>query len=60
MGTLMFSDLEIKLVGKDAAVALGRWQLTRASDTPHGRFTLIFRRTQQGWRIIHDHTSSAS
>jgi uncharacterized protein (TIGR02246 family) len=60
MGTLMFNDLEIKLIGKDAAVALGRWQLTRASDTPHGRFTLIFRRTQQGWRIIHDHTSSAS
>jgi beta-aspartyl-peptidase (threonine type) len=60
MGTLMFSDLEIKLIGKDAAVALGRWQLTRASDTPHGRFTLIFRRTQQGWRIVHDHTSSAS
>jgi uncharacterized protein (TIGR02246 family) len=60
MGTLMFSDLEIKLISKDAAVALGRWQLTRAGDTPHGRFTLIFRRTGQGWRIVHDHTSSAS
>jgi uncharacterized protein (TIGR02246 family) len=60
MGALMFSDLEIKLISKDAAVALGRWQLTRASDTPHGRFTLIFRRTGQGWRIVHDHTSSAS
>jgi beta-aspartyl-peptidase (threonine type) len=60
MGTLAFSDLEIKLISKDAAVALGRWQLTRASDTPHGRFTLIFRRTPQGWRIVHDHTSSAS
>ena len=60
MGTLTFSDLEIKVIGKDTAVAMGRWQLTRAQDTPHGRFTLIFRRTQQGWRIIHDHTSSAS
>jgi ketosteroid isomerase-like protein len=39
---------------------MGRWQLTRAADTPHGRFTLIFRRTPQGWRIVHDHTSSAS
>jgi uncharacterized protein (TIGR02246 family) len=60
MGTLAFSDLEIKVIGKDTAVALGRWQLTRAQDTPHGRFTLIFRRTQHGWRIIHDHTSSAA
>jgi uncharacterized protein (TIGR02246 family) len=60
MGTLSFSDLEIKVLGKDTAVAIGRWQLTRAKDTPHGRFTLIFHRTSEGWRIIHDHTSSAS
>lgn len=60
MGTLAFSDLEIKVISKDAAVVSGRWQLTRAADTPHGRFTLIFRHTTQGWRIVHDHTSSAS
>src|SRR5436305_8396457 len=45
MGTLTFSALEIKVIGKETAVALGRWQLARAQDTPHGRFTLIFRRT---------------
>jgi uncharacterized protein (TIGR02246 family) len=60
MGTLVFSELEITPLGHDAAVALGRWQLTRAADTPHGRFTLIFRRTQHGWRIVHDHTSVAT
>lgn len=57
MGTLAFSELEITPLSKDAAVALGRWQLTRAGDEPHGRFTLVFRRTPAGWRIIHDHTS---
>lgn len=60
MGTLTFSDLEINLVGKDGAVVLGRWHLQRSKDEPHGRFTLVFRKTKQGWRIVHDHTSSAS
>src|SRR5918992_5628836 len=54
MGTLSFSDLEIKLIGKDAASVIGRWKLTLANnDTPHGRFTLIFRRTGKNWRIVH-------
>jgi ketosteroid isomerase-like protein len=59
MGTLTFSDLETTLIGTDAAIVLGRWHLKRAGDEPHGRFTLIFRKTRQGWKIIHDHTSSA-
>jgi ketosteroid isomerase-like protein len=57
MGRLAFSELEITPLGKTSAVALGRWQLTRAQDAPHGRFTLILRRTNAGWRIVHDHTS---
>lgn len=57
MGTLSFSDLEITPLSKDSAVVLGSWKLTRTGDTPHGRFTLIFRKTAQGWRIVHDHTS---
>ena len=59
MGTLTFSDLEITLLGNAAAVVLGRWHLKRISDEPHGRFTLVFRRTKKGWKIIHDHTSTA-
>jgi uncharacterized protein (TIGR02246 family) len=59
MGTLTFSDLEISILRNDAAVVLGRWHLQRANDAPHGRFTLIFRKTKQGWKIVHDHTSAA-
>jgi ketosteroid isomerase-like protein len=59
MGTLTFSDIEINVLSKDAASVLGRWSLQRASDRPHGTFTLIFRKTKQGWRIVHDHSSSA-
>ncbi len=59
MGTLTFSDLEITVLSKDAALVLGRWRLVRAKDQPHGTFTLLFRKTADGWRIVHDHSSSA-
>ena len=59
MGVLTFSDVEITLLSKDAAVVLGRWHLRRSKDEPHGRFTLLFRKTKAGWKIVHDHTSSA-
>jgi beta-aspartyl-peptidase (threonine type) len=59
MGTLSFSDIEITMLSPDSAVVLGLWRLKRANDEPHGRFTLIFKRLPEGWRIIHDHTSVA-
>jgi uncharacterized protein (TIGR02246 family) len=57
MGVLTFSDLEIDVLSNDSAVVLGSWALKRANDQPHGKFTLIFKRTSKGWRIVHDHTS---
>jgi ketosteroid isomerase-like protein len=26
--------------------------------TPHGLFTLVFKRMPNGWKIVHDHTSA--
>jgi ketosteroid isomerase-like protein len=60
MGHLDFSDLEIEMLGPDAALAVGRWRLQRPSDSPGGVFTLVFRKFPEGWRIIHDHTSQAA
>ena len=59
MGTLSFSDIEATMLSPDAAVVLGRWRLKRTNDEPQGRFTLIFKRLPEGWRIVHDHTSAA-
>ena len=59
MGALTFSELEITILSKDAALVLGRWHLKRANDDPHGTFSLLFRKTKAGWRIVHDHSSSA-
>ena len=57
MGILTFSDLEVDVLSKEAAVVLGSWSLAREKDNPHGKFTLIFRKFKDGWKIVHDHTS---
>ena len=59
MGTLTFSEIEVTPLSADSAVVLGRWKLQRANDQPHGRFTLVFKRLPEGWRIILDHTAAA-
>jgi beta-aspartyl-peptidase (threonine type) len=59
MGKLEFSELGIRKVTSDLAIATGAWQLTRSNDKPGGRFTLILEKKPEGWRIVYDHTSSA-
>jgi len=60
MGKLIFSDIDIELISPEAAIVFGKWELEWETDHPWGLFTLIFKKTEEGWRIIHDHTSSAS
>ncbi len=60
MGTLKFSQLEITLLSSESAWVFGHWELERQNDHPEGVFTLIFRKFPDGWKIIHDHTSSDS
>jgi beta-aspartyl-peptidase (threonine type) len=57
MGMLTFSGLTITPLCDDAAIVLGSWSLQRASDQPHGKFTLLLRKRPEGWRIVLDHTS---
>ena len=60
MGKLEFSALHIEMLGADAAFVRGSWQLTMPDGkTPHGLFTLVFRKFADGWKIVHDHTSAA-
>lgn len=60
MGKLTFSDLEITVLSRDAAVVLGRWQLEREAGPVGGVFTLVARKMPEGWRIVHDHTSTVA
>jgi uncharacterized protein (TIGR02246 family) len=57
MGKLDFSELQIRPLGPDAALVLGKWHLNRASGDVGGIFSLVFQRMSDGWRIVHDHTS---
>jgi len=60
MGKLEFADLQIEELGPDTAFVRGSYHLTMSDGkTPHGFFTLIFRKFPEGWKIVHDHTSSA-
>ena len=60
MGKLDFSGLRIEVLGQESAFVRGAWKLTMSDGkTPHGLFTLIFRKFPDGWKIIHDHTSAA-
>jgi len=60
MGKLVFSDLRIELLGSESAFVRGAYALTLSNgQTPHGIFTLIFRKFPGGWKIVHDHTSAA-
>jgi ketosteroid isomerase-like protein len=58
MGKLTFSELDIEMLGADTAWIRGRWKLVTSKDSPGGLFTLVFKKSAEGWRIIHDHTSA--
>jgi ketosteroid isomerase-like protein len=59
MGTLDFQELEIRSLGPEAALVLGKWHLQRQAGDVGGIFTLVFQKFPEGWRIVHDHTTQS-
>jgi ketosteroid isomerase-like protein len=58
MGHLTFELLSVDPVGADGAIVLGTWKLSETAQAGGGIFTVILERRPEGWRIVHDHTSS--
>ena len=58
MGTLTFSQLEVHMLGGEAAWVLGRWDLAGPKERDGGIFTLVLRRIDGTWLVVHDHTSA--
>jgi hypothetical protein len=57
MGTLNFELLNLEPLGADNYLVTGKWKLIRKSDEPNGLFTLIWKRFDNEWKIIYDHSS---
>lgn len=58
LGRLSFERIEPKLVTDDVAVVTGRFSLSKDSQSSSGVFTLVMRRDNGVWRIVHDHTTA--
>lgn len=54
--TLRLESIEVRTLPPLAGIATGRYVLERDGvTTDSGWFTLVVRRTGDGWRIVHDH-----
>jgi ketosteroid isomerase-like protein len=58
MGKLAFTEISIEMLGTDHALVRGRFKLALSKEEPTGIFTLVLKRLPEGWKIVHDHTSS--
>jgi uncharacterized protein (TIGR02246 family) len=60
MGTLAFSELEVRPLDENFAVVIGKYHLDRnkkEGGPAEGIFSLVFEKTDKGWKIIIDHTT---
>ena len=57
MGRLKLSGLEVTPLGDTAALVLGQWKVERERGPLSGSFSLVVRKFEERWQIVHDHTS---
>jgi beta-aspartyl-peptidase (threonine type) len=56
-GELDFTDIEIKVLSNEYVYVLGKYKLALQDSSKEGLFTIILQRRNEGWKIIHDHSS---
>ena len=55
---LNFEQVSVRPLGRDAALETGRFILSGGGEPEQsGWFTLVWVRTPQGWKAVHDHSS---
>lgn len=58
MGQLHFDEISCDLLSPDAAMVLGNWHLDISGEKKEGNFSLVLRKIDGRWLIIHDHSST--
>ncbi len=63
MGALTFDGLEVTLLADEAALVLGKWHLSIPQEEgdpqkKDGNFSLVLKKLDGKWKIIHDHSST--
>ena len=58
MGKLKFELIKIDILTETDAFVVGEWQLKRTDDTLKGHFSLLWKKINDQWKIIVDHSSS--
>lgn len=56
LGQLMFERLDVQMVTEEVAIVVGRFVLDRTEGQSSGTFSLVMKRFEGAWRIVHDHT----
>ena len=57
MGKLSFEILRVNPISADAAWLTGKFYLKRTIGDANGIFTLVFRKIEDKWLVVYDHTS---
>jgi len=57
MGKLDFNILQVKKISDTHFFVVGKWHLTRSIGNVEGHFTLFFKKINNKWLIIADHSS---
>jgi Domain of unknown function (DUF4440) len=57
MGKLQFTNLHMEILDAQNAFVIGKWELYRSIDTLSGHYTLLWKKMNEKWVIVADHSS---
>ncbi len=58
MGTISGPEPDVQILGPAAAIAFGRWSFEHGQVRMNGVVTLVFRKIDGAWLIVHDHSTA--